>query len=112
MLVDYKSSDVEESERAETRARESLRTGQLGLYALAYRETRGVVPASVELHFVGPGVVGAADVEPEHLERAAERVAEVAAGIRAAEYPPRPDQRNCGFCAYRPFCPHSAARRT
>src|SRR5262249_45004475 len=38
VLVDYKSAEVDESEQAEARAKESLRRGQLGLYALAYFE--------------------------------------------------------------------------
>jgi len=111
VLVDYKSSEVDDAEKAEQRAKESLKDGQLGLYALAYHESRQVMPAAVELQFVGTGVTGSAEVEPEHLERARERVREAAAGIRAAQYPPRPDQRNCGYCSYRLFCQHSAARR-
>ncbi len=111
VLVDYKSSDVEDPDKAAQRARDSLKDGQLGLYALAYHESRQVMPAAVELQFVGTGVAGTAEVEPEHLERARERVREAAAGIRAAQFPPRPDQRNCGYCSYRQFCPHSAARR-
>jgi DNA helicase-2/ATP-dependent DNA helicase PcrA len=111
VLVDYKTSVLDDPGTAGERAKESARNGQLGLYALAYREMRGVVPASVELHFVGAGVVGAAAIEPEYLDRALERVTESARGIRAAQFPAKPDTRNCGWCAYRLFCPHSAARR-
>jgi DNA helicase-2/ATP-dependent DNA helicase PcrA len=111
VLVDYKSSEVEDADKAGQRAKESLKDGQLGLYALAYHESRQVLPAAVELQFVGTGVTGSAEVTPDHLERARDRVREAAAGIRAAQYPPRPDQRNCGWCSYRLFCPHSAARR-
>jgi RecB family exonuclease len=111
VLVDYKSSELDEPDKAEARARDSLKGGQLGLYALAYTESRQVVPALVELQFVGTGVVGSAEVQAEHLERARERVREAAAGIRAARFPARPDQRNCGWCSYRMFCQYSAARR-
>jgi DNA helicase-2/ATP-dependent DNA helicase PcrA len=110
VLVDYKSSEVDDPEKADERAKESLRNGQLGLYALAHAEMYGHPPARVELYYVGPGVAGSADVEPEHLERARARIAEAAAGIRSAQFPPKPDQRNCGYCSYRQFCPHSAAR--
>jgi len=112
VLVDYKSSDVDEADKAEARAKESLKNGQLGLYALAYFESRGVMPAAVELQFVDAGVTGTAAVKPEHLVGARERVRAAAAGIRAGAFPPRPDQRNCGFCSYRMFCAHSAHRRT
>jgi RecB family exonuclease len=110
VLVDYKTSEVDDPETAAERARRSLRENQLGLYALAYRETRGVTPRRVRLHFVESGVVGDAEVEQEHMECAAERVAAVAAGIRSAEFPPRPDPRTCSYCPYSRFCPHSAAR--
>jgi DNA helicase-2/ATP-dependent DNA helicase PcrA len=111
VLVDYKTSEIDDAEKAEERAKRSLKDGQLGLYALAYVESRQVMPASVELQFVDTGVTGAAAVEADHLERARERVHEAASGIRAGRFPPRPDQRNCGYCAYRLFCRHSAARR-
>jgi DNA helicase-2/ATP-dependent DNA helicase PcrA len=110
VLVDYKTSDVEDRDGAQQRARESLRNEQLGIYALAYHETRGTLPAKVELHFVGQDLVGAADVGFEHLDRARERIAAAAVGIRGGLFPARPDARNCSFCDYSRFCPHSAAR--
>jgi DNA helicase-2/ATP-dependent DNA helicase PcrA len=110
VLVDYKTSEVDDPGKADERAARSLRDGQLGLYALAYREMYGVPPARVELHYVGPGVTGSAIVEEKHLERARARVEEAAAGIRSAEYPPRPDPRSCSYCPYARFCIHSAAR--
>uniref|UniRef100_A0A832I1T4 DNA 3'-5' helicase n=1 Tax=Eiseniibacteriota bacterium TaxID=2212470 RepID=A0A832I1T4_UNCEI len=110
VLVDYKTSEVADADTARARAEDSLKDGQLGLYALAYAETRGAPPVRVRLHFVPGGLSGEATVRPEHLERARARVREAAAGIRAAHFPPRPDQRNCGYCPYRRFCPHSAAR--
>ena len=112
VLVDYKTSETDEEERAEQKARDSARTGQLGLYALAYRETRDVMPARLELHFVGSGTVGAVDVVPEHLERARERIERAAEGIRAARFDATPDARTCGRCDYRQICRFSAARRT
>ena len=111
VLVDYKSSEVDDPEVATSRAKDSVRDGQLGLYALAYLTTRGTLPAAVELHFVGSGLVGSAAVEPEHLERAAERAATAAECIRSARFEAIPDVRNCGRCDYRHICRDSAARR-
>jgi DNA helicase-2/ATP-dependent DNA helicase PcrA len=110
VLVDYKTSAVDDAQKAEERARESVRGGQLGLYALAYAETRGAPPARVQLHFVADGIVGEAEVEPAHLERARKRARTAAAGIRAARFPARPDLRGCGYCPYSRLCPHSAVR--
>ena len=110
VLVDYKTSEIRDQEKADERARESLRNEQLGLYALAYHEMVRVMPARVELHFVGQGVSGSAAVEPAHLERARERARAAAAGIRSSSFPPLPDPRSCGYCPYSRFCIHSAAR--
>jgi DNA helicase-2/ATP-dependent DNA helicase PcrA len=110
VLVDYKTSEIEDANKARERARRSLREDQLGIYALAYHESRGTMPARVELHFVDSGITGAADVQSDHLVRARSRVAEAAAGIRRAEFLPKPDLRTCGFCPYSRFCVHSMAK--
>ena len=111
VLVDYKTSEVLEDETAEERAKQSARDGQLGLYALAYRESRGVVPARLELDFVGSGTSGSVVTEPEHLERARERIERAAAGIRAAHFEAAPSARTCGRCDYRQICRFSEVRR-
>lgn len=111
VLVDYKSAAVEDDERGEDRVRGSLKDGQLGLYALAYLETRQVLPAAAELQFINTGVVAHAPVEFEHLERARARVREAAAGIRTAQFPAKPEPRTCTYCDYRLFCAHSTTRR-
>ncbi len=110
VLVDYKTGDVSDPDKAVERAKKSLKEEQLGLYALAYRETRRVNPARAQLHFVGSGVVGEVAIEEEHYALALERVRVAAAGIRAGEFPPAPDQRKCGDCPYSRFCTHSVAR--
>jgi len=117
VLVDYKTREQDEEERAEKAAKESAKDGQLGLYALAYQSTRDVMPARAELHFIGSGelgagTVGSVEIEPEHLERARSRVSEAAAGIRAARFEATPDPRTCSRCDYSQICRFSAARRT
>ena len=110
VLVDYKTGDVDDAGKALERTKDSLKDGQLGLYALAYRETRREEPAEVQLHFVGSGEAGAAGVEPKHYDLALDRIQRASAGIRSAAFPPDPDQRKCGDCPYSRFCLHSAAR--
>ena len=110
VLVDYKTSEVDDRDKADERAERSVRDGQLGLYALAYAETRQVTPARVQLHYMDSGVVGEAKVARDYLERARARVQTAAAGIRAASFPPDPDPRKCGDCPYSRFCAHSLAR--
>ena len=57
VITDYKSSDVREQKRADTRARDSL---QLQVYALAHQAETGQLPNRVQLHFIDTGVVGSA----------------------------------------------------
>jgi DNA helicase-2/ATP-dependent DNA helicase PcrA len=110
VIVDFKTSEVTEQEDADKRARESLRESQLGLYALAYRETRNVTPAAVELQFVESGRAGTAAVEEKHLEAALERIDQAAAGIRAGAFAARPEYNACRYCPYSNFCPFTATR--
>ena len=101
---------IESAQKAAERTRDSARDGQLGLYALAHFEMTRQVAARVELYYVGPGIVGSAEVKPEYLARARERAECAAAGIRAAQFPATPNSRICGYCAYSRFCIYSAAR--
>ena len=110
VLVDYKSSEVVDADKARARAKESARDGQLGLYALAYREARKALPATVELRFVGSGLTGSVQVEEDHLERAQTRIRQASEGIRAARFAATPDVRTCEYCPYSRFCPERAVR--
>ena len=110
VIVDYKTAEIDEVDKADQRAAKSLKEDQLGLYALAYLETRSAMPGRVELQFVESGVVGSAEVEPIHVELARERVAQAGRGIRAAQFPAKPERKRCLYCPFSRFCVHSATR--
>jgi len=107
-ITDYKSSDVRDPVRARQRARESL---QLQIYAMGYEALTGRLPDAVQLHFLDSGLVGRAEVEPKRLEKARAQIAKAAAGIRARDYTPKPDNMSCSWCAFREICPSSAVGR-
>jgi len=102
VIIDYKSSDVRQPKEAKRRARESL---QLGIYALAYRETYGQIPTRVELHFLESGLSGAVQKTAEAIEETAAIVKEVAAGVRSRDFTAKPSYMGCGYCAFREICP-------
>jgi DNA helicase-2/ATP-dependent DNA helicase PcrA len=106
-ITDYKSSDVRDPAKARQRARESL---QLQIYAMAYEAMTGRLPDAVQLHFLDSGLVGRADVDPDRLAKARDRIAQAAAGIRSRDYRARPEPLACTYCPYRDICPASAAR--
>ncbi|HET7225776.1 MAG TPA: ATP-dependent DNA helicase [Candidatus Eisenbacteria bacterium] len=109
-LIDYKSTPVPDQAAAGKRAQDEARDGQLGLYALAYRETRHAPLAFAEIHFVGTDLIGRVRVEDEHLIAAADRIDRAAAGIRRQDFTPTPDPRTCAQCDYARYCAFSALR--
>ena len=109
-IVDYKTTPIDDPREADQRAQRDARAGQLGLYALAYRETRGHLPARVELHFVGTGAIGTVPVTPEHAELAEERIDRAAAGIRVRAFTPTPEPFTCTSCEFARYCMHCATR--
>ncbi len=108
-ITDYKSSDVRDPARAKQRARESL---QLQIYAMGYEAMTGRLPDRLAMHFLDSGLVGAVEVDPKRLEKAREKIARAAAGIRARDYTPTPEVTACGWCPFRDICPASLAGRS
>jgi DNA helicase-2/ATP-dependent DNA helicase PcrA len=102
VITDYKSGDVRDPARARERARSAL---QLHLYALAWEAEQGTVPDAVELHFLEGDVVGRVTPTDRQLERARDKVAAAAAGIRAGAFDPTPGYPACDWCPYRRICP-------
>ncbi len=105
IITDYKSGDVRDQERARQRARDAL---QLQIYALAWEAEHGGRPAAVELHFLEGDVVGRVTPTDRQLERAAQKVARTAEGIRAGSFQPSPGFPVCDWCPYRRICPAAA----
>jgi DNA helicase-2/ATP-dependent DNA helicase PcrA len=107
VIVDYKSSDVREPGHAEERAADSL---QLRIYALAWREMFGRLPARVELRFLESGVVGRHAPTEADTEAALAAVRATGTGIRARRFTATPSYQACRYCAYSQICPYTASR--
>ncbi|MFA9445244.1 RecB family exonuclease [Egicoccus sp. AB-alg6-2] len=97
-VVDYKTNrKVKNRERVA----QSL---QLAIYALACRHLFGVLPATVSLDFVVPGVVITVPLEDLDLDAAREAVLATARAVREERYEPTPN-RLCDWCDFRALCP-------
>jgi DNA helicase-2/ATP-dependent DNA helicase PcrA len=108
VLIDFKTTDVRTQKDADRRARESL---QLAIYALAYRETYGVVPTRMEMHFLGAQqvIIGQAVPDDEMLGQTIAVVERAAAGVRGQRFIATPDfYKACRFCAFASICPYTA----
>jgi RecB family exonuclease len=97
-VIDYKTN---RKVKDRTRVAGSL---QLAIYALACRHLYGILPASVSLDFVVPGVVVTVGLEELDLDAARQAVLDTATAVRAERFDPTPN-RLCDWCDYREVCP-------
>ncbi len=104
-LVDYKTSEKDDEEKADEASRKSL---QLSVYALAYRELTGRLPDRLELRYVLTGVTGASGCDEDRIAKVRAKIESIAGAIRREAFEARPDARKCAICACRPICRESA----
>ncbi|MFC1568373.1 ATP-dependent helicase [Candidatus Margulisiibacteriota bacterium] len=104
-IVDFKTSEVKDQADADRRAKQSR---QLGIYAAVWQERFGSLPERVELYFMDSGLIGSVRVGDEAVKKTWQKLREVAAGVRKAEYPAKPNYQACSWCAYSEICPAAA----
>jgi DNA helicase-2/ATP-dependent DNA helicase PcrA len=108
VIIDFKTSDiVKKQQQADKRVKESL---QLSIYALAYKIIKGALPARVEFHFVDTGLIGHARRSSRDLEKTEELIGQASNGIRAREFPAKPEYYACNWCAYCQVCPYTISK--
>ncbi len=96
-IVDYKTGRA----RKDADAKKDL---QLSLYALAVKEILELKPVRLVFHYLQTNERQETTRDAKQLDEAQKIVQEVAADIRAGEFPTRPGFI-CRNCAYRPICP-------
>ena len=102
-VVDYKTGRP----KTATHARNDL---QLGIYALAAREDLEVEPARLVYYNLETNERVASTRDAKQLEELRGTIQEVAADIRAREFPALPGYQ-CRSCEYRFICPEQEPRR-
>lgn len=96
-IVDYKTGKP----KLEAQARKSL---QLSLYALAAREVLELNPARLVFYNLQTNEPVVTTRDAQQLSEVRETVREVAAEIRAGQFPARPGFQ-CKSCEFQPLCP-------
>jgi DNA helicase-2/ATP-dependent DNA helicase PcrA len=94
-IVDYKSG------RPLTRRR---RDTQVALYALGAGATLRLNPVELEVVYLASGESIKVEKVKDLIAEATTQGAEVAAGVRAGNFEPRPERRRCRLCPYRLAC--------
>ena len=96
-IVDYKTGRP----KKESEARKDL---QLSIYAVAAKEIFDLNPKRLLFHYLENNQRQETARSAKQLEEALDIVQEVAADIRARNFPPK-EGFACRSCAYRPICP-------
>lgn len=114
-ILDYKSSQNSDQEKADKQAKESI---QLAVYSLAYFKSYKIIPQKVGLHFLETGIEGFYSPSEKDLEKTEKLIIETADKVRR-------DTKNnnfvanpkyfgrepaCVYCAYSSICPFSLAK--
>jgi DNA helicase II / ATP-dependent DNA helicase PcrA len=101
-LIDYKTGDA----KGPAALADDI---QIALYRLGAREAWKVEPASGAYWYVLSDQRVTIAPNPDDAERVERTVLEVAAGIEAQDFEPRPSYEICSWCDYRLICPASEA---
>ena len=101
-IVDYKTGKPRTPQHAD----KSL---QLSIYALAAREKWDYDAERLVFYNLADNSEVASKRDSRQLAEACQRVAEVAAEIKAGNFDPKPGF-HCGWCAYRKLCPATEER--
>jgi putative RecB family exonuclease len=94
-IIDYKSG------RPITRRRRDL---QVALYALGARSSLQLEPLELEVVYLASGESVRVESVDGLLRDAEAEGTEVAEGVRAGQFPSRPERRRCRLCPYRLAC--------
>jgi ATP-dependent DNA helicase UvrD/PcrA len=97
-IIDYKSG------RPVARRRRDL---QVALYALAATSALNLDRVELEVVYLASGHSVVVDKVDRLVEEAQTEGTEVAQGVRAGSFEPRPERRRCRLCPYRLACPDS-----
>ncbi|MDP8234035.1 MAG: ATP-dependent DNA helicase [Candidatus Saelkia tenebricola] len=103
-IIDYKTSKVQDQQKADKKAKGSL---QLGIYALAYKNIHGIIPDWVELHFIDSDLIGRTQFNDVDLTKVKNRINEASLGIRKRDFVPKPSYFSCVYCVFRNICPYT-----
>lgn len=114
-IIDYKSSENIDQERANSQAKEST---QLAIYALYYTKTHRIIPEKVSLYFLETGIIGSHVPTKKDLEKTEKLILETAKSIKHDrstnhfEANPKYFGREpaCNYCAYNSICPFSFSK--
>ncbi|KKR50807.1 MAG: hypothetical protein UT84_C0006G0009 [Candidatus Curtissbacteria bacterium GW2011_GWA1_40_16] len=114
-IIDYKSSENIDEERAKSQAKEST---QLAIYALSYWRAYRILPEKLTLHFLETGIEGSYAPIQKDIEKTEKLITDTAQkinrDIKSNHFTANPKyfgrEPACVYCAYKSICPFSLAK--
>jgi len=113
-IIDYKSSENINQERANSQAKEST---QLAIYALSYWRMYQIIPEKLTLHFLETGIEGSYAPTQKDIEKTEKLILDTAqkinSDLKSNRFAANPKyfgrEPACVYCAYKSICPFSLA---
>jgi len=98
-ILDYKTGKALSEDRASS-------DGQLTMYQMALEELLGAQVARLAFYHLPTLTEQAVDRRPPgQVESLRRRIVETAEAVSAGRFEPRPEERKCQWCDYKPLCP-------
>lgn len=100
-IIDYKSSDVENQEKADKKLSDSL---QMRIYSVAWQIEKNKPIDFVQLDFVDSQLIAEKIFTDRVLQNTTNKIIEIEKQIRANEFPSNAGSFMCGYCPYKTIC--------
>lgn len=96
-IIDYKTGKSKSQKEVDNDI-------QLQIYAMAAKECFSQPASKLTLYFLDDDLKISTEPDEEKLEKAREKIIEVAHQINQSDFEATPSKFKCGFCAYRKIC--------
>jgi len=102
VIVDFKTSDVNDSKKAKERVKQSK---QMQIYALAELTINNIRP-TVALYFVESGILADHIFTDKELAKAEDDIKKVIDCVKKEDFDATPGYNQCHWCAFKDICPY------
>jgi DNA helicase-2/ATP-dependent DNA helicase PcrA len=108
-IIDYKTSDVKDVEKAEEKLDSANISRQLKLYSISFEKVFGKPVDEVGVYFFESRITAVKKMRKDTLEKYEAQIHGTAASIREGDFTASPSAFVCKYCAFFNICPHSKA---
>lgn len=108
-IIDYKTSEVHDLEKAKKKINSPDISKQLTLYSLAYEKVYGTPVTEAGVYFLESAIMLTKKFKPDTIKKFEEEIFEVAGHIQKKEFDAAPSSFTCSQCVFADMCEFSKA---